>query len=128
MGLPMYEEMGEIITLNGIIKELGSEGYFEVPIDKEESVFALKEAIYVKVKDSLPNNITGGISIKLWKVNVLRNDPKFDQLRYTNTTVENVLGGSEISSLFLVKDVFNDINSSEIHIVMQGRRLVYVQN
>jgi hypothetical protein len=34
MGLPMYEEMDEIITLNGIIKELGSEGYFEVRIDK----------------------------------------------------------------------------------------------
>ncbi|CAG8573722.1 2775_t:CDS:2 [Funneliformis mosseae] len=108
----MYEEMGEIITLNGIIKKLSSKSYFEVLIDKKESVFALKKTIYVKVKDSLLNNITGDISIKL----------------YANMTVENVLRGSKISSLNLVKDVFDDINSSEIHIVIQDRRLVYVQN
>ncbi|CAG8673797.1 5519_t:CDS:2 [Funneliformis caledonium] len=39
--------------------------------------------------------------------------------KYANTTVENVLGGSEIGSLNLVKNVFDNINSSEIHIVIQ---------
>lgn len=110
MGLPVYEEMATPsiestkITLNGIIKELGLGSFFEVSIDKDQSIFKLKEEIYEKVQASLPNNIVGGISIKLWSVRVPRNDSKIDQLK-------------------------EDVNATvEIHIVIQGRLLVYAQN
>ncbi|PKY58529.1 hypothetical protein RhiirA4_550090 [Rhizophagus irregularis] len=108
------------ITLNGIIKELGLGSFFEVSIDKDQSIFKLKEEIYEKVQASLPNNIVGGISIKLWSVRVPRNDSKIDQLKEdVNATVENVLGGVEVGSFHFVRDCFDNLNSSEIHIVIQ---------
>lgn len=119
MSLSIYEKIDDIITFNGIIKELGLESYFEVPIDREESGFVLKKVIYDKIKDFLLNNITDGISIKLQKVNdVTCNDSKIDQLKHPNTTVKNLLKGNEIYSYFLVKECFNKLNSSEIHIVV----------
>jgi hypothetical protein len=120
MGLPMYEKMGDIITLNGIIKELGSKGYFKVSVGRDEDVYDLKAKIleeqgkYFQAFDAM--------NLKVWSVQVARNSTKLDDIKDESASIESILAGKEARSIDKITSHFEEIDENHVHFVVRGEK------
>ncbi|RGB24451.1 hypothetical protein C1646_726123 [Rhizophagus diaphanus] len=109
------------ITLHGVVRSLGTCGFFEIEIEKNERIVDLKEIIMKKYYKSFSNNDFYGI--RLWKVEVsFENKAIFDNLKSNKeaSAVRIMLNGEEQHGSENIEDTFGNPPKNYYNFVIQG--------
>ncbi|CAG8441994.1 15223_t:CDS:2, partial [Funneliformis caledonium] len=95
MGFPMYKEVDDIITLNGIIKELDSKSYFRVSVDKDEDVYDFKMKI-----------------LEEQSVQITRDSTKLNDIKDESASIKSILVGKEARSIDKITFHFQNLDEN----------------
>ncbi|GBC49656.2 uncharacterized protein OCT59_000121 [Rhizophagus irregularis] len=107
------------INLSCLIQGTDLDKYFKISIDKNSDIYDLKETIWNKKKNTFSS--IDANDLILWKVKVPISDKeKFKQLEYTESIIEDVLGGTKLNDATVgVKEIFgNSPAKKHIHIII----------
>ncbi|RHZ88172.1 hypothetical protein Glove_26g324 [Diversispora epigaea] len=81
-------------------------------------VYRLKEKVLEKNKNHFQN--VDAINLKIWSVRVSRDNPQIDEIKGEYESVETILAGNVVKSASIIKECFKNINTLDLHFVVQG--------